>query len=198
MFFCNPIAIERPRPPHLRDIRRNGASLQLLTDTSAYIFDGCQAREVPMFSLYLLGYSACAIGTELCWPSITTSICSLQQAEKFLHPATLTWQGADVWMDPELFFACHFEESKVSNSWSYIWVDASLTDKVRMRGVLSLQRHFSRISTSKNGNPSSHLWDMALRNFLARNLASSSRKIISRQIGLRHERVSTKKNKKNK
>ena len=67
---CYPIAIERPRPPHLRDIWRKHLSnfcSSWRTDRSAYMFDGCQAREVWMFSLNTLGYGACASGTELCW-----------------------------------------------------------------------------------------------------------------------------------
>ena len=87
MFSCDPIAIERPRPPHPRDIWRKHLSnfvrvWRRRTDRSAYMFDGCQAREVWKISLDTLGYGACAAaaGTELCFLQeiVASSCCSLR------------------------------------------------------------------------------------------------------------------------
>ena len=53
-----------------------------------------------------------------------------QQSEKFLNLGTLTWRGADIWV--RWFLYAVSRDFEVGKSWSYIWLSAGLTTKVRV------------------------------------------------------------------
>ena len=54
----------------------------------------------------------------------------LQQPEKFLDQGTLTWQGANVWV--QWFLHAVSRDFDLGKSWSYIWLNAGSTTKVRV------------------------------------------------------------------
>ena len=58
------------------------------------------------------------------------SLSALHQSEKFLDLGTLTWRGADLWV--EWCLRAISRDFKVGNSWSYTWLNAGLTTKVRV------------------------------------------------------------------
>ena len=53
-----------------------------------------------------------------------------EQSEKFQDLGTLTWRGADLWVQ----WCLHaiLRDFEVGKSWSYIWLNAGLTTKVRV------------------------------------------------------------------
>ena len=57
-------------------------------------------------------------------------VCYIDQSEKFLDLGTLTWGGADLWVQWCLHAISR--DFEVGKSWSYVWLNAGLTAKVRV------------------------------------------------------------------
>ena len=80
------------------------------------------------------------------------------QSEKFLDLGTLTWRGADVWV--QWFLHAVLRDFEVGKSWSYSGLDNQSAGVARW--ILFLMRHLSKFPLFKNENPPCRFWDMAL------------------------------------
>ena len=75
--------------------------------------------------------------TVICSPVTCTAVSTklmrgpcTPQSEKFLDQGTRTWRGADIWV--QWFLHAVSRDFDLGKSWSYIWLNAGLTTKVRV------------------------------------------------------------------
>ena len=99
----------------------------------------------------VVGRRLCLCARLSCVLSISSRQPSLspEQSEKFLDLGTRTWRGDDVWL--QWFLHAVSRNFDVGKSWSYIWLNAGLTTKVRVvaRPIFFLLRHLSKFSSFK-------------------------------------------------
>ena len=84
---------------------------------------------------------------------------SIEQSEKFPNLGTLTWRGADVWV--QWSFACHFEElwsGSVRVGHTFGSMRAWQPSAGAVRGTFFLLRHLSKFPSFQNENPSYRFW----------------------------------------